>query len=166
MVEIKSVKIDGEEIHVFQSVIFIFASNTGYTLELDMIISEVVFNKYKKETELIIEIELKDGRVFAFIMQLKAWNSELPRLTLFCEIGTVDEYVNFPIITEEDSDFPKLKGGITLADIRKVEMPWENITLRLKLPIEQVEWLSQQKRADLNSLFNEMIEEYRKRSLK
>jgi hypothetical protein len=39
--KIKSVKIDGEGIYIFNSALYIFESSTGFTLELDMIVTEV-----------------------------------------------------------------------------------------------------------------------------
>ena len=43
MVAVKSVKVDGESIHVFNSAIYIFEASSRLTLELDMIVSEVDF---------------------------------------------------------------------------------------------------------------------------
>jgi hypothetical protein len=39
------------------------------------------------------------------------------------------------------------------------EMPIEEARLKLKLPIDQVEWLKNQKTMDLNDVFKEMIYE-------
>ena len=46
MVTVKTVKIDGKSIFVFNSEIYIIESIEGYTLELDIIVSEVTLRKY------------------------------------------------------------------------------------------------------------------------
>ena len=66
-------------------------------------------------------------------------------------------------MTENDSFFPNIEEGITIEDIRKVEMPNEKVTLKLNLPIDQIEWIAKQKKQDLNELFKEMIYEYWKK---
>lgn len=159
MVVLKSVKIDGESIHVFKSVIYIFESSSGFTLQLDMIVSELVVKKYREFENLIVEIELEDGRILNSIMHLKIFQGRLPLLNLFCEIDDIQEYENIKVVNEDDSWFPNVEEGITIEDIRKVEMPIEEARLKLKLPIDQVEWLKNQKTKDLNDIFKEMIYE-------
>jgi hypothetical protein len=159
MVVVKSVKIDGESIHVFKSVIYIFESNTGSTLQLDMIVSELVVKKYKEFENVIVEIELEDGRFLNSIMHLKIFQGRLPLLNLFCELDDIQEFENIKVVREDDSWFPNIEEGITIEDIRKVEMPIEEVRLKLKLPIDQVEWLKEQKPKDLNEIFKEMIYE-------
>ncbi|NYE04230.1 hypothetical protein F4694_000974 [Bacillus niacini] len=163
MAAVKSVKIDGENIHIFNSVIYIFESQSGYTLELDLIVSEVTVRKYKQEQTLIIEIELEDGRSINSIMHLKTLPGGLPQLNLFCDLGDIDEYEDFDRVDENSSWFPNVEKGITLEEIRKVEMPNENISLKLNLPIDQVEWLKKQKRASLNEMVKVFISEYWKK---
>jgi len=157
MVKVKSVKIDGEEILFFNSAVYIFADSSGYILELDMIVSEVQQRKYEKEDNLIIEMELEDGRVFTNIMHVRPWPGKLPGLTLFCNIGDCQEYPGFKVFDENDSEFPDIEEGITLEEIRRVEMPYEKITLKLTLPIDQTEWLAKQRKSDLNKLFQSLI---------
>jgi hypothetical protein len=160
MVVAKSIKIDGESIHVFKYAIYIFESSSGFTLEVDLIVSEIVVKKYHKEDHYIIEIELEDGRMINSIMQLKALPGGLPQLNLFCELDDIKGYEDFDLVNENDSWFPNVEEGITLAQIRKVEMPNEDISLKLKLPIDQVEWLKNQKKARLNELLKELIYDY------
>src|SRR4051794_33217707 len=131
MVAVKSVKIDGENIHVFNSAIYIFEASTGHTLELDMIVSEVVVKKYRNEDNLIMEIELEDGRIISSIMHLKIFSGGLPQLNLFCEIEDIEEYQDFDRVNENDSFFPNVEAGITIEEIRKVEMPNKIINLKL-----------------------------------
>lgn len=157
MAAVKSVKIDGENIHVFNSAIYVFESSTGFTLELDMIVSEVIVKKYKNEENLIAEIELDDGMIISSILHVKVLTGRLPQLNLFCEINDPDEYPHFHRIHENDSEFPDIEEGITIEEIRKVEMPIEKINVKLKLPIDQVEWLQKQKPQDLNKFFKEVI---------
>ncbi|MGM7723063.1 hypothetical protein [Metabacillus sp. Hm71] len=161
MVVVKSVHIDGERIHVFNSAIYILKSSLGFTLELDLIVSEVVVKKYKKEDNLIIEIELEDGRIIHSIMHVKSLPGGLPQLNLFCELDDLKEYADFKIVNENDAWFPNIEEGITLDEIRKVEMPIEPVNLKLNLPIDQVEWLKKQKKKDLNEIFKDLIYEYR-----
>jgi hypothetical protein len=163
MAAVKSVKIDGENIHIFNSVIYIFETQSGYTLELDLIVSEVTVRKYKQEQTLIIEIELEDGRIINSIMHLKTLPGGLPQLNLFCDLDDTDEYEDLDRVDENSSWFPNVEEGITLEEIRKVEMPNENISLKLNLPIDQVEWLKKQKRASLNEMVKEFISEYWKK---
>lgn len=163
MAAVKSVKIDGKNIHIFNGVIYIFESQSGYTLELDLIVSEVMVRKYKQEQTLIIEIELEDGRIINSIMHLKTLPGGLPQLNLFCDLDDIDEYEDFDRVDENSSWFPNVEEGITLEEIRKVEMPNENISLKLNLPIDQVEWLKKQKRASLNEMVKEFISEYWKK---
>ncbi|MEH7299427.1 hypothetical protein [Neobacillus drentensis] len=157
MVVVKSVKIDGEGIHVFKSAIYIFETGSNFTLELNLIVSEIVVKKYKKEETLIIEVELEDGRVIHSIMHVKILSGGLPQLNLFCELDDFEEYKDLERVNENDSWFPNIEEGITIEDIRKVEMPDEEFSIKLKLPIDQVEWLKNQKRARLNELFKEVI---------
>lgn len=163
MVVVKSVKIDGEQIHFFKSIIYIFESSSGMTLELDMIVSEVLVKKYKNEETLIIEMELEDGRIIGSIMHLKIFSGRLPQLNLYIEIDDLEEYHDFLKINENDSLFPNIEEGLTIEEIRKVEMPNEKVNLKLNLPIDQVEWLDKQKGKELNDLFKELIYEYWKK---
>jgi hypothetical protein len=66
-------------------------------------------------------------------------------------------------MVNEASLFPNIEEGITLEEIRRVEMPNEKITLKLNLPIEQTEWLMKQKKSDLDEMFKEIIYDYRKK---
>jgi hypothetical protein len=163
MAVVKSVKIDGDSIHIFKSAIYVFQASSGFTLELDLIVSEVVVKKYKKEDNLIIEIELEDGRVVHSIMHVKVLAGGLPQLNLFCELDDPDDYYFLEQVNENDTWFPNLEEGITLEEIRKVEMPDEYINIKLKLPIEQVEWLKNQKKAQLNELFKAFIYDHWKK---
>lgn len=163
MAVVKSVKIDGENIHIFNSAIYIFESHSGYTLELDLIVSEVTERKYKKEQNLIIEIELENGRLIDSIMHLKTLSGGLPQLNLFCDLNDIDEYGDLDRVNESSSWFPDVEEGVTLEEIRKVEMPNENISLKVNLPINQVEWLKKQKKASLNEMLQEFISEYWKK---
>ena len=157
---VKSVKFDGESILLFNSSIYIFESSKGLTLELDMIVSEVVVKKYRHEENLIVEIELEDGSMINSIMHVKVLPGTLPQLSLFVELDEADEYGNLNRVNENDYDFPNIEEGITLEEIRKVEMPNEKLTLKLNLPIEQVEWLRGQKSRDINEIFKELIYYY------
>lgn len=163
MVAVKSVKIDGESLFVFKSAIYIFESSSGFTLELDMIVSEVAVKKYRNEETLILEIELEDGRIINSIMYVKILSGGLPQLNLFCELDDVQEYEDFEMIHENDAWFPNIEKGITLEEIRKVEMPNEEVSLKLKLPIDQAEWLKKQKKGNLNEIFQELIYDYWKK---
>ncbi len=159
MSAVKSVKIDGEPIYVFNSAIYIFESDVGSTLEMDLIVSEVTVRKYKKEKTLILEVELVDGRIIDSIMHVKTLTGGLPQLNLFCDVVDIDEYADFEKVNENSSSFPNVEEGITIREIRKVEMPFEDVSLKLKLPIDQVEWLKKQKKKDLNKIFTEMVYE-------
>jgi hypothetical protein len=157
MVAVKSVKIDGEMIYIFKSAVYIYQSSTGYTLQLDLIVSEVVLKKYKNIENLILEIELEDGRILNSIMTLKILSGGLPQLNLYCELDGIDDYEDFELVHENDPCFPQIQDGITIEDIRKVEMPQEEIRLKLTLPIDQVEWLNSQKKGTLNEMFEGII---------
>jgi len=163
MVAVKSVKIDGELIHLFNSALYVFTSTTGSTLQLDILVSEVVLRRYQQEDSLIVEIELEDGRIISCIMYLKVLPGGLPQLNLFCDLEDTDEYADLLQVNENDNNFPNIEEGITLEDIRKVEMPNEKVTLKLTLPIDQVEWLKQHKPRELNQIFHQLVAEYRKR---
>lgn len=163
MAVVKSVKIDGENIHIFNSAIYIFESHSGYTLELDLVVSEVTERKYKKEQNLIIEIELENGRLIDSIMHLKSLSGGLPQLNLFCDLNDIDEFADLDRVNESSSWFPNVEEGVTLEEIRKIEMPNENISLKVNLPINQVEWLKKQKKSSLNEMLQEFITEYWKK---
>lgn len=160
MVIVSSVKLDGEEVHVFNHAIYLFDSNSGITLELDMIVSEVVFRKYNDENNVIAEIELENGKVINSIMHIKLLTGKLPQINLFCDIEDPDDYPELDILSENDSQFPIIDEGITLEEIRQVEMPNEKVTIKVSLPIDQVEWLKSQKIADLSQVVKEMIKDY------
>ena len=157
MFKVKTVKIDGEEIHVFNSAIFIFEASTGLTLECNVIVTEVVVKKYQREENVIVEIELEDGRIINSIMMVNIIHGGLPQLHLCCDIDDTEDYKDFDRVNENDTRFPDIEEGVTLEDIRKVEMPIEPITLKLKLPIDQVEWLKKQKKNELNEIISEII---------
>jgi hypothetical protein len=157
MVVVKSVKIDGETIHIFNSVIYIFESSSGFTLELDLIVSEVTVRRYRNEQTLIMEIELEDGRMINSIMHVKTLSGGLPQLNLFCDLVDIDEYDDFDRVDDNSSWFPNVEEGITIEEIRKVEMPNENVSLKLNLPIDQVEWIKSQKKKSLDQMFTELI---------
>ena len=159
MAVVKTVKIDGETIHIFNSVIYIFESSSGFTLELDLIVSEVTVRRYRKEQTLIMEIELEDGRMIDSIMHVKALSGGLPQLNLFCDLDDTGEYGDFDRVDDNSSWFPNVEEGITIEEIRKVEMPNEDVNLKLNLPIDQVEWLKKQKKKSINQIFTEMIYE-------
>lgn len=160
MVSVKHVKVDGEDLYIFNSAIYIFESSMGFTLELDVIVSEVAVKKYKNEENLIIEMEMEDGRLFHAIMHLKNLPGGLPRLHLYCQIDDPSEYAGLEIVNENDAWFPNIEAGISIEDIRKIEMPMEDIRLKLNLPINQVEWLKSLKKKDINELFKDLIAEY------
>lgn len=160
MVTVKEVKIDGESIHVFNGSIYIFESSSGYTLELDIIVSEIVEKKYKLEENLILEIELEDGRQINSIMHSQSISGGLPQLNLYYELDTLEEYQDFKMVNENGLVFPKIEEGITLEDIRKYEMPNEKVTLKLKLPIDQSEWLNKLKGEELAGIVKEAIYDY------
>ena len=162
MTKIKSVKIDGESIYIFNSALYIFESGTGFTLELDIIVTEVVVNRYRNEENLIIEIELEDGKIVSSIMNLKVFIGGLPQLNLYCELdeGELDEYCDIDRVHESDLTFPNIEEGITLDEIRKVEMPNKKIKLNLSLPIDQVEWFEKRKAKDISEMVKELIYDY------
>ncbi len=162
MVKIKSVKIDGESIFIFNSALYIFASGTGFTLELDMIVTEVTVNRYRNEESLIIEIELEDGKIISSIMNLKVFTRGLPQLNLYCELdeGELDYYHDLDRVHESDLTFPTIDEGVTLEAIRNVEMPDKRIKLNLTLPIDQVEWLEKRKVKNINEMVKELIYDY------
>ena len=119
MVAVQSVKVDGESIHVFNSAIYIFEADSRLTLELDIIVSEITLKKYRNEDNLIMEIELEDGRIISSIMYLKIFSEGLPQLNLFCEIEDMDEYQGFDRVNENDSSFPNIEDGITIRRNKK-----------------------------------------------
>ncbi|NHC41475.1 hypothetical protein G6549_16060 [Bacillus sp. MM2020_1] len=160
MAVVKSVTIDGESIHVFRNAVYIFESSSGFTLELDLIVSEVVVKKYKTVDNLIVAIELEDGRIIHSIMHVKILSGGLPQLNLFSDLDDIQEYTDFDRVSENDSWFPNIEDGITIEEIRKVEMPHEDVSIKLKLPINQIEWIKKQKKKSLNEIFQEMINEY------
>ncbi|WP_226526989.1 hypothetical protein [Metabacillus niabensis] len=158
MIKVKTVKIDGEEIHVFNSAIFIFEASRGLTLECNMIVTEIVVKKYQREENVIVEIELDDGRLINLIMKVNTIQGGLPQLHLCCDLDNIGEYEDFDRVNEHDTRFPNIEEGITLEDIRKVEMPIESISIKVKLPIDQVEWLKKQKKKELEKMLTEFIE--------
>ncbi|GHH98944.1 hypothetical protein [Neobacillus kokaensis] len=163
MVEVKSVKIDGESIRIFNSAIYIYETIESISLQLDVVVSEVTVNRYRGLDNLIVEIELEDGRLVNSIMHVNSLSGGLPQLNLYVELEDMLEYGEFPIVNENDASFPNIEEGITLEEIRKVEMPDVEVKLKLKLPIDQAEWLMKQKKAALNELFKEFIYDYWKK---
>ncbi|RSK28789.1 hypothetical protein EJF36_18970 [Bacillus sp. HMF5848] len=162
MVGVKSVLIDGEPVYMFNSAIYIFDSASERTLEVDMIVSEITLKKYKDRESLIAEIELEDSRVINSFMFLKSIPGKLPRLNLSCGLDEGDSYEGVLTVSENDLEFPDIEVGLTLEDIRKVEMPTEKITLKLTLPIDQVEWLKSQKNRDVQRVISELLYQHMK----
>ncbi|MCM3567614.1 hypothetical protein [Neobacillus mesonae] len=163
MAEVRSVKIDGEKLYIFNGVIYIYESTEGFSLQLDIIVSEVVVKRYKDLDNLIVEIELDDGRVIDAIMHVNSLQGGLPQLNLYVELEDSHEYGDLDVVNENEAWSSNLEEGITLEEIRKVEMPEEVVKLKLKLPIDQAEWLVKQKKPVLNELFKEFINEYWKK---
>ncbi len=159
MVRVESVRIDGEAIHIFGSAFYVFETvDSGSFLQLDVVVSEVVLRRYRGEASLIVEVELCDGRVFGSIMELETVPGGLPQLNFICAVDDAEEYRGFLRVSENDlMSLPNIEEGITLEEIRAVEMPNEKVTLKLNLPIDQVEWLKRQKAKDLNKLIGEFI---------
>ena len=157
MVGVKKVNLDGEEIHIFNSAIYILETSSGFSLELDIIVSEVAIKKYSGRDSIIAEIELTDNRVINSFMYIKSIPGRLPHLNLNCEIDGPNEYRGLEHIDDNETNFPDIEKGISLADIRKVEMPDEKITLKLTLPIDQVEWLREKKPKELKQIIKAMI---------
>ena len=89
MIKVISVKIDGEEIHVFNSAIFVFEASSGFTLECNLVVTEVVVKKYQREENVIVEIELEDGRLINSIMMVNTIHGGLPQLHLCCDLGDI-----------------------------------------------------------------------------
>jgi hypothetical protein len=165
MVAVISVKIDGEDIHIFNSALYLFESSTGYALELDVIVSEITVNRYKKVETVITEIELEDGRIISSFMSVKILPGGLPQLNFISEQVDPLDYENLDRVDENSSWFPNIEEGITLEEIRKVEMPIEEVSLKLKLPIDQVEWLKKQNKKNINEMISTYIyENWKKRS--
>ncbi|AZU62280.1 hypothetical protein [Neobacillus mesonae] len=156
----RAIKIDGESVYIFNSAIYIYESTEGFSLQLDIIVSEVVVKKYKNLDNLIVEIELEDGRLLNLIMHVNSLSGGLPQLNLYVELEDIQEYGDFHIVHENEACFPNIEDGITLEEIRKVEMPDEEVKIKLKLPIDQAEWLMKQKKAALNQLFKDFIYDY------
>ncbi|OCA86933.1 MULTISPECIES: hypothetical protein [unclassified Bacillus (in: firmicutes)] len=157
MVGVKTVNLDGEEIYIFNSAIYILETSSGFSLELDIIVSEVALKKYSSRESIIAEIELSDSRVISSFMYIKSIPGRLPQLNLNCVIDGPYEYQGFDHIDENGINFPDVEKGISLADIRKVEMPDEKITLKLTLPIDQVEWLRGKTSKELKQIFKAII---------
>ncbi|WP_258309271.1 hypothetical protein [Cytobacillus oceanisediminis] len=122
--------------------------------------SEVTLRKYEDRESLIAEIELEDGRLISSFMFLKSLPGKLPRLNLVWELDEGETYEDILRVSESDLAFPDIEEGITLEDIRKVEMPNEKVTLKLTLPIDQVEWLKEKKNKELSQIFKELLNEY------
>ena len=157
MVGVKTVNLDGEDLHIFNSAIYILETSNGFSLELDLIVSEIALKKYSSHESIIAEIELADRRVISSFMYIKSIPGILPHLNLHCAIASPDEYRGLEHIHENEADFPDIEKGISLADIRKVEMPDEKITLKLTLPIDQVEWLRTKKPKEINQIMKSII---------
>ncbi|PLT29406.1 hypothetical protein [Peribacillus deserti] len=161
--KVKTVKIDGEEVYIFNHAIYIFESSRGYSLELGMIVSEIVEQKYKKEENLIVEIELEDGQEIQAIMHRGGVAGRLPQLQLYCELDDISEYTDIMHVHENEAVFPDIEEGISIEDIRKVEMPDVKVKLTATLPIDQAEWLKSLKKGQLNTFLTEVIYEYWKK---
>ncbi len=157
MVGVKTVNLDGEKVHIFNSAIYILETSSGFSLELDIIVSEVALKKYSNHESIITEIELTDNRVISSFMYIKLIPGRLPQLNLNCSIDGPFEYQGLDYINENETNFPDIEKGISLADIRKVEMPDEKISLKLTLPIDQVEWLRGKTSKELKQIFKAII---------
>ncbi|WP_110929571.1 hypothetical protein [Bacillus massiliglaciei] len=158
MVKVLSVKIDGEEIHIFNSFLYIFESHGFHTLELDLIVSEVAQRRYNKEENHIIELVTEGTEINAFMFS-KGLPGGLPRINLYAEIEGSEVYPFLPVFHEGDRGFPDIEEGLTIEEIRKVEMPEEFFTCKVKLPIDQVEWLSKKKPKEFKEFLQKAIAE-------
>ncbi|MEW9109912.1 MAG: hypothetical protein AB2374_11235 [Cytobacillus gottheilii] len=158
MAKLKSIQIDGENIVYFNSAIYLFHANSGCTLQLDIIVSEITIKKYTDRESHIIEVELENGSLVTSFMTANILPGRIPHLNFVSEVEDADEYSELPAVHENDLNFPDIEQGITLEEIRKVEMPYEKVALKLTLPIDQAEWLQQKTKKELNAIFKELLE--------
>ncbi|WP_409294186.1 hypothetical protein V1498_13220 [Peribacillus sp. SCS-26] len=157
MAGIASLRIDGEEIMVFNASIYIFKSSGGYSLELECVVGEITATKYEKVENMIVEIELTNGSYLNTIMHKGNGKGRLPRLHIYCELDDPDEYKGIPVIDENEADFPDIDEGLSLAEIREYEMPMVKVKLAAVLPINQAEWLGKLKKKELEAFLTEAV---------
>ncbi|WP_026693396.1 hypothetical protein [Peribacillus kribbensis] len=160
MTKVKTVKIDGEDIYIFNSVLYILEASAGWSLILDMIVTEITQERYKKEENLILEIELEDGRVFNSIMHIQPIPGGLPQLSLYTYIDDANEYPDVMIVNENETSFPRIDQDLTIEEIRKVEMPQVKVKLNLTLPIDQAEWIAGKKKKELDQILRTAIYDF------
>lgn len=157
MIKIRSIHIDGENIYYFNSVIYLFQTSSECTLQLDIIVSEIVIKKYNDRENHIIEVELENGSLVTSFMTVNILPGKIPHMNFVSEVADVNEYRELPIVQENDLNFPDIEKGITLEEIRQVEMPYQKVSLKLTLPIDQVEWLQKKTKKELDAIFEDVL---------
>ncbi|MEH7157458.1 hypothetical protein [Neobacillus drentensis] len=165
--EIKSIKINDEMIHIFDYALFIFDGNENdYSLSLDIMVSEVVALKFYNEDKVKVCWQYNNGEEQTFMMNLdhvtEVGNTEIPELNLTVDIDNPKDFwwlktVNF----DTKEEYPSLRKDITIDEIRKVEMPDRELDLTVMIPIDLEEWLY---RSDNQSeILKEALYDYRKK---
>ncbi|MBM7690840.1 hypothetical protein JOC77_000243 [Peribacillus deserti] len=159
MSNISSVKINGENIHLFASDLYIRQENGYETLCLQIVMGEEDQESNSLLKDAVVKITLDDQRVFTKIMKIeKVGYYHLPGLLLAGKIENFHEFEGIDIISENESLRTRMDKEITLDDIRKVKMPHDDDEFRL--PVEQLEWLSEFGAEEKNEIVKRAIYDY------
>ncbi|TWE05991.1 hypothetical protein FB550_1026 [Neobacillus bataviensis] len=147
MKEIKSVRINGDPIHLFDCVMYIFDNENGkYFLHLDLIVTEVEMLKYRFNQEVRVSIKYNNGKEQNLTMLVQGTteigNAEIPILELCVDIDNPEDFQGIKIVNWETpiEEF-SLRNDILIEEIRKIDMPNKNVEIQATLPIDLQEWV-------------------------
>jgi hypothetical protein len=159
---VKSVKVNGSEIYVFKSDLYLFELDGEYDLNLVLIVSEDDEEKFNGGKKVNVEILTYDGREFNLEMSSNIRNTSIPVLYFAASIENIDDYKNIDIVNSDQMNERDalLERDITLADIRKVKMPYREYDIELTLPIDQIEWLHDKDKDQISKIIEEALYKY------
>lgn len=171
---INKVQINGEAIHVFDYICyFIKSAENDYRLNIELVVSEVVAKKYYRHGQIDVQLTYENEEVEMLIMDIDyleevSGDAEIPIMELGATLTSIEGYEDIKVyddsvIWNEDRGWPRVTPSVTIEDIRRVEMPDEeiDISMTLTLPIDLTEWIHKNN-VNFEEILKEALYEYRK----
>ncbi|WP_028392736.1 hypothetical protein [Bacillus cihuensis] len=148
MPQIKRVKINGEEIRLLNNVLYLhYSEGDGYSLLLDTVITEVDARKYSHKDKAEVLLRYDDDKEESLDMFItgvtEVGNGDVPVLELEVNIDNHEKFRNLEVVNGDSIEckFPDPTVGITIEEVRKIDMPSDKIDITAILPIDLKEWL-------------------------
>ncbi|MES1047224.1 hypothetical protein FOA22_22480 [Heyndrickxia oleronia] len=173
MSKIVTVKFDNEPVHVFDSTIYIYQNESNkFGLNLEFIITEIVAKKYHYYRDKVnVTFELSNGMIKNYPMSVEdvteVGNAEIPVIFLHTDIPSIEGFEDVIILDDDtfNEKYPELNKNISIEEIRKVEMPKEDVDIEVNLPIDLAEWIYANEK-NMSAILEEALHDYWKKKSK